>query len=360
MFGDRKQATIWLFVVSPLPAYFFWPGVLLPSLMASFLAEGSKFLFLDTAICRNTVWYPSGADSLPRIAADCSLGTTGHYSIASGAIFFLSLLLVCLKAPEKRLLDPTFGAEFDRDENDLESAHGYSPSEPCSYTDVSADIHGNVDDRASYDGSHSPHPIVARIGSHHGDSQEVFLSSRSSFADHRRGIFFDKDDAGSEYRDRRNQEEVDDLLIARLKNLDSAEDKYTAKPHEDTDAELADDRYNPTKPAPTTASIPPTTETREEETRISESRVNTIEKMELNTKAESGDMIAKFVSDLDKSFQVDTPHEGITAGGAPADTPTPYNNESCLDTNGKKVEPLSLENLSLCQTLCSPATARSF
>jgi hypothetical protein len=308
--------------------------------MAAFLAEGSKFLFFDTSICRNTVWFPSGADSLPRVAEECSLGTTATFSIAAGAIFFLCLILVCLKAPEKRKLEPQYGTECDPGESDLESAQEYGHSEG-SYVEGggSADMYdmNGSEDRDSYD---VPRPI-SRLGTTRDEVHEIQLTQggtrRVSKDDpdfrhgpeHSGGEYsgamsqvsgFHKRQSSGEFRD------GDDLVSERLKNLDPEEDKYTARPKDDSEEDGTQDKYQPTKPASSTPAVDQT---------VSESRLHTIERMELNTTAESEDMIEKFVNELNVSFQVEKEED-------------------------KKKKDLSEETAGICQTLCAPAIARSF
>jgi hypothetical protein len=99
----------WLFVFSPLPASFFWPGLLLPVVMIAFIAEGSKFLLFDIGLCRSSVWLPSGVNSLPQPAISCSLGHSAILCIVSGSLLLVGLLMVCLKVPVARELDPHFG-----------------------------------------------------------------------------------------------------------------------------------------------------------------------------------------------------------------------------------------------------------
>ena len=48
--------TVWLIVLMPAPIFCVWPGILLPSTMFSFIAEGSVFLFFDISLCRNAVY----------------------------------------------------------------------------------------------------------------------------------------------------------------------------------------------------------------------------------------------------------------------------------------------------------------
>lgn len=104
--------TSWLFVLSPLPP-FFWPVFLLPALVTSTLAQGlSIFLAYDTAICRKEIWKPPGIDSDLRIA-ECSLGYTGFYGIASAILFLSVLLLVCIKEPRRRHLVPNYGLDLE-------------------------------------------------------------------------------------------------------------------------------------------------------------------------------------------------------------------------------------------------------
>jgi hypothetical protein len=278
--------------------------------MAAFLAEGSKFLFFDTSICRNTVWFPSGADSLPRVAEECTLGPTGHYAIAAGTVFFLSLILVCLKAPEKRILRSHYGTDNEQSEQDLEmDHHDYAASEG-SYGEGSVEMY---DDDHAHGGSYEESQ-VACLGSSHTDVQELQYSPRSKRSKEepaygydsekggssKGGSFFGSkavDDASTECLDARKPkiDEAKSLAVSRMRTLDSSEDKYRAKPKDETEVESPDDRYQPTKPAPTIV-VPDQT--------ISESRKKTIEKMELNTNSGSEDLIEKFVSDLNLSFQV--------------------------------------------------------
>jgi hypothetical protein len=100
---------VWMFCFSPLPANFFWPGLLLPVVMIAFIAEGSKFLLFDIGLCRSSVWLPSGVNSLPQPAISCSLGHSAIMCIVSGSLLLVGLLMVCLKVPVARELDPHFG-----------------------------------------------------------------------------------------------------------------------------------------------------------------------------------------------------------------------------------------------------------
>lgn len=127
---------IWLFVITPLPTRFIWPGVLLPLVMLSFIAEGSKFLIFDIALCSNALWLPSGVDSPAQSAQSCGLGQTAIYGIASASLMLLSLLLVCLKTPERRDLDPNYGLVlFLGNEHDMEPTE--VPMNPDDEGDIS-------------------------------------------------------------------------------------------------------------------------------------------------------------------------------------------------------------------------------
>lgn len=100
----------WLYCLSPLPTGCLWPAFFLPVVMIAFIAEGSKFLIFDVGVCRTSVWLPSGVNSLPQTAESCELGESAYFSIGSGAFLLVGLLLVCLKVPHERELDPHFGA----------------------------------------------------------------------------------------------------------------------------------------------------------------------------------------------------------------------------------------------------------
>jgi hypothetical protein len=101
--------TVWLIILTPIPTACVWPGLLLPNTMLSFIAEGSKFLIFDIALCQNEVWFPSGIDSLPEQADSCELGSSAYFGIAAGVMHLIALISICLKTPKKRSIDPSYG-----------------------------------------------------------------------------------------------------------------------------------------------------------------------------------------------------------------------------------------------------------
>eukprot|EP00934_Nitzschia_sp_Nitz4_P001252 Nitzschia sp. Nitz4//scaffold199_size41809//15716//17240//NITZ4_007450-RA/size41809-augustus-gene-0.40-mRNA-1//1//CDS//3329540561//1252//frame0 len=296
--GSLAMITSWLFVVSPLPASFFWPGLLLPCVMAAFLAEGSKFLLFDVALCRNTLWYPPGSDSLPQVVEECTLGTTSYYVIAAASIYFVCLLLVCLKAPTLRILDSDFGTRTDLDlgdsdleyvqtighnATDYEDRDGYSEGQTL---DLSIPMGSMLDDKStvgsrqlSRDGMNDP--------IEYGDSP----SGRCS-----------------------NDFPRDPVAALRLRTLDS-HNLYMPRPGSDDNS--YDDRYNPRKPKSDT-----------DEASISESRLHTAERLELNTNTDASELIERFMSEVNASF-VDTPKEDTCAEISNDEVEVSANLEAC-------------------------------
>eukprot|EP00535_Pseudo-nitzschia_heimii_P002801 CAMPEP_0197184988 /NCGR_PEP_ID=MMETSP1423-20130617/11012_1 /TAXON_ID=476441 /ORGANISM="Pseudo-nitzschia heimii, Strain UNC1101" /LENGTH=361 /DNA_ID=CAMNT_0042635947 /DNA_START=401 /DNA_END=1486 /DNA_ORIENTATION=- len=288
--GSSIIATIstWLFVVSPLPARFFWPVVVLPTLVASFLAEASKFLFYDTSICRKNAWFPPGTESLPRMA-DCSFGATAIYGIASGIIFLVCLILVCLKAPNRRDLEPNYGLDIDDGNIDIVNPRSYSvkedlnrPSKESSYdSDYEGDSHvtasgvrrPRVGGTSFYPPEEDGESGVTSINSRGYESEyELSIVARG---DVQREIIYDDDDLLAQQRPTNNEQ--------------------LGKEDFDT----------PIKPPATDVTIIRNTDGGNSFP-VSRSRLETVERMEKNASDishSSSQMIDKFLHDLDKSFE---------------------------------------------------------
>jgi hypothetical protein len=273
--GILSTIIAWFFVLTPLPAFFIWPAIMLPALMAAFLAEGSKFLFFDTSICRNSIWFPQGADSLPRIAEDCSLGDTAKYSIAAASIYFLSLVAVCLKGPEMRDLDPNYGLDF-------ENGDQVETSEDFNDTGSEHERHSSMRHRGSY-----------------VDESDYSITTKG----------YDSDLAALESGASRLSYDEDDLVVQRIHSLDK--DNYqTPKKilkqdfREITKEEEDDYRHNPKKPPQTIFSVPVTAI---DPPLVSESRLSTVQKLAstISPSDSKQDLIDKFVSDFNASFEKD-------------------------------------------------------
>ena len=289
----------------------------------AFLAEGSKFLMFDTAVCRTALWTPTGVDSLAQRAETCDLGNTAVHTIISGCIFFIALMFVCLKAPEKRLLDENYGIKYDNkghmedsgdvesqlsEVNDFESQGSYPRGsdvyivgESASHTDRSVDYEsvGGRSARSGHSGrsrrSRASGMRRGRIEVKSGRSEASSTNSEYNRADGRRARRQGGTRDGREsksaprYPDDSSREGVAESvdLPKQPSNLLSRE--------ESMDASSFDDRM-------TAAEI---AIRRSEQQRISESRVSKIEKMELSSASQSEDLIEKFVTDLNLSFQQD-------------------------------------------------------
>ena len=92
------------------PVAALWPTVLLPMVMVAFIAEGSKFLIFDMSICRNKIFEVEEESATEFLEAEsCSLGDSATYGIISGILLLVAMLMVCLKVPEERQLDPRYG-----------------------------------------------------------------------------------------------------------------------------------------------------------------------------------------------------------------------------------------------------------
>jgi hypothetical protein len=145
----------WLMVVTPLPANACWPTVLLPLVMLSFIAEGSKFLIFDISACGDPVWLPSGVDSEPQTADSCLLGSSAIAGVVSGALFLVSLILVCLYTPGRRQLQPDYGLPSST--STLETGCG-NDEKPADDDETSTDVGpGPFEDAAYVSG---PGPVL--------------------------------------------------------------------------------------------------------------------------------------------------------------------------------------------------------
>ena len=236
----------------------------------------AKFLFFDTAVCTsNSVWFVPGTDSSPRAAEGCSLGVTGKYAIAAGAVFFFCLIVVCLKAPTMRDLEPNYGLDVDRDDHE----------------ETSDDNNDTGSERDHY-GAAGPH----EASDFEGDESEFTITSKGYDSEY--GSAVDYWVAGSTRDD-------DELLSQRINSLD---DKYSKQSADvkTKDIEEYDDRYNPIKPPINTVTTKSgSCSNAINPTLVSESRLSAAERLAINASPNDTtkqDLIEKFVSELDASF----------------------------------------------------------
>jgi hypothetical protein len=228
--------------------------------MISFIAEGSKFLFFDIALCRSALWFPSGVDSPPTSAESCVLGRSAYAAIAAGCIQLVGLLMVCLKAPRKRELDPDFGIQYRTGaELDLEDS-----------TDVDARTFANRS---------GVFPVMEhRLSGTPSALQYVPSSLR--YDDETTSVLDD-----DMYTDGPNSDE--------LSEMESGSDIYPAKP-----------KAPPFDPKKVGKSVEGST--LPQDARVSESRLTAMTKMERNATIVQQDetlLLEQLVSDLDTSFQ---------------------------------------------------------
>lgn len=237
----------------------------MPSLMAAFVSEGSKFLFFDTSICRNSIWFPAGTESLGHLAESCSLGDTGKYTIAAASIFFLSLVAVCLKTPQMRPLEPNYGFDFENGDH-METSDDFND------TGSERDHCGSVSQLES--------DVEAADASDHSVTTKGY----------------DSDIPAVEFAASGSVHDEDELVIHRRRSLDSHKNRKSK--------EEEDDRCNPKKPssaATLSNVVAPNTPL------VSESRLLTAQKLAMNATPSSSrqDLIDKFVSEFDAFFEKD-------------------------------------------------------
>jgi hypothetical protein len=253
--------TTWIIIFFPLPVFCIWPAIVLPCSMLGFIAEGSKFLIFDIALCRNAVWFPSGIDSLPAQAETCSMGESAYFGIAAGVVSLISLLAICLKAPEKRRLDPDYGLQSERivitrhmpQERENDSRQGAFDDED--------DGPSVLDDEIYTPG---PSPSSAMHVSQDSNIVNASLDESSSMGSY---------------------------------------ENYTSthKPAQHLDAGTGHS-------VGTSSTVPDSSSSNSGIMKISESRLSAMSKMQLNNSTDSFEMIDKLVSDLDSSLQDSPAH----------------------------------------------------
>eukprot|EP00545_Synedropsis_sp_CCMP1620_P005323 CAMPEP_0119022060 /NCGR_PEP_ID=MMETSP1176-20130426/27224_1 /TAXON_ID=265551 /ORGANISM="Synedropsis recta cf, Strain CCMP1620" /LENGTH=445 /DNA_ID=CAMNT_0006976801 /DNA_START=37 /DNA_END=1374 /DNA_ORIENTATION=+ len=294
--GIIATATSWMLVISPLPVCLFWPGVLLPSILVAFLSEGSKFLFLDTAVCQSSIWYPSGADSLPQSANSCTIGKSAYFSIAAGVCFFVCLLLVCFRSPEKRQLDEDFG-----------EANAYIASDNILDTSMEGEEFDQDNDIELNLSNIQPEVSFVVVQNHEerdyasslGDEGRSFEFSQFSVVEN--DSFFDNMDksilgegAGQ------GHDSLESESSAKNGSFEKRDDSTNELISNPSSAD-SDDPKNPKKPAPVKAVEDPPKGTRV----VSQARLEKAEDMALQTINSSDKLIDQCVMDLTKSFQTE-------------------------------------------------------
>ena len=257
--------SIWFILLTPMPVKCLWPGVLLPGSMLAFIAEGSKFLFFDLALCRTEVWFPSGADSLPEKADSCELGQSAYIGIAAGALHLVALLAVCMKSPKKRKLDPNYatnyGSRIDDDEV-IEATMRHEDPRRSNGIYVGEDV-SMLDDDIYTAGSQTP--------------------------------YFEDDIYG--------EEPQPSILSDTPSHRTASDDEVSSTGSTEQKSQLSGSIKKPASPENVTSSFKPESNNRSHPSKVSESRIAVMSKMQLQTQnSGSSELIATLVHDLDQSL----------------------------------------------------------
>jgi hypothetical protein len=278
--------TIWSILLLPTPLGCIWPTILLPATMLSFIAEGSKFLLFDAAVCRNAMWYPSGVDSLPEVADDCAIGSSAYFGIAATVLHFVSLLCVCLYAPEKRKLDPDFGMvhPFDccDDDNEFLAENSTEPA------DFAAD-HMLDGPHTFYNSDPSPSStriegMNASIGSLTPDTTPSEPGGYNTIPHIRRTpVSSSMVTSSSPYHHHHHHSPI---KAPKLQQQHQHQQREEDQP----------------QPPPSSLSSMPSVATTTEKQYVSDSRLAVISKMSFGTTPSPEDMIAQLCSELDQSL----------------------------------------------------------
>jgi len=86
------------------------------------------------------VWYFSTSEH--RVAEACHLSEGAYFAIAALACYFICLVLIFYRVPEKRRLKPNFGIRdlFDIEANNTEQLRNEDLSESCNTSNISTEI----------------------------------------------------------------------------------------------------------------------------------------------------------------------------------------------------------------------------
>ena len=87
-------AIAWLLTITPLPASFLWPGVLLPASILAMLTGCAKFLFFDAKVCTEELWFDEGMDE-PVAPQSCLMGDSAVCGCCSRGILFVHHSYLC-------------------------------------------------------------------------------------------------------------------------------------------------------------------------------------------------------------------------------------------------------------------------
>ena len=270
----------------------------MPACMVAFLASSSKFLFFDTSICHANLWYPSGEESVPRSAESCGLGKTSYFAIAASTSFFISLVVICLKAPTKRVLVPDYGGDAAAlgylDKNyaeQLGSERSYVDNEEF---ELNAELSG----LEAGDGVNAEQTFDE-------DAENV---PQMSFAVNSSGMMgMSRDDIDPTLE---HNESVMSMYVQDVSSFDCVEkpvdESRDASPvlgdmaesswREDSTAALDESLYNPKKPSPTKAA------SSSHVRRTSMERLAKMEQIQKEAAGEADEIISKCVADLEKQF----------------------------------------------------------